>query len=170
MNVFMSRMIAAARLDGDTYENVEARSEESRAAIAVVLLASVAAALGIGVRDATGIIGMTLASLLTWTIWVVLTYFIGTRIFPSRDTRSTLGEVFRTTGFSAAPGILRAFGAIPVIGGLVFGAATVWMLFAFVVAVRHALDFTSWGRAFAVCLLTWLIHSMLFFAFVVAAI
>jgi hypothetical protein len=40
------------------------------------------------------------------------------------------------------------------------------MLLTFVVAVRQALDYASSARALAVCLLGWLIHGVLFFAFV----
>jgi hypothetical protein len=33
--------------------------------------------------------------------------------------------------------------------------AWIWMLLAFVIAVRQALDYTGTGRAFAVCLIGW---------------
>jgi hypothetical protein len=170
MNALFSQMVGAARLDGDTYETVEARSQDSRRALCVVLLASVAAAIGSGVTDLASILGITVAALLTWMLWVFLTYIVGTRLLSVPETRTSFGELFRTTGFSASPGILRALGVVPVIGWPIFMASTVWMLFAFVVAVRHALDFSSSRRAFAVCLLTWLIHGVVFFAFVLTAI
>ncbi len=44
------------------------------------------------------------------------------------------------------------------------------MLFAFVVAFRQALDCAGSPRALLVCILGWLIHGILFFAFVVTAI
>jgi len=44
------------------------------------------------------------------------------------------------------------------------------MLFTFVVAVRQALDYSSTGRALAVCLLGWIIHGVLFFGFVLVAL
>jgi hypothetical protein len=49
-------------------------------------------------------------------------------------------------------------------------AATIWMLFSFVVAVRQALDYTNTGSALAVCILGWLIHGALFFGFVMVAV
>jgi hypothetical protein len=170
MKGLVGQMIGAARLDGNTYERVEARSQDNRRALYVVLLASVAAAIGSGVTDIASIFGITLAALLTWMLWVFLTYVVGTRLLASSETHTTFGELLRTTGFSASPGILRALGAVPVIGWPIFMAATIWMLFAFVVAVRHALDFSSSPRAFAVCLLAWLIHGVVFFAFVLTAI
>jgi len=48
--------------------------------------------------------------------------------------------------------------------------ATFWMLLSFVVAVRQALDYSSTGRAFLVCLLGWLIQGILFFGFIAVAL
>ena len=81
-----------------------------------------------------------------------------------------IGEVLRTTGFSASPGILRAFAVIPSIALPVYIGITFWMLVAFVVAIRQALDFTSLPRAFAVCFLGWLIYAVLFLGFVRVAL
>ena len=40
----------------------------------------------------------------------------------------------------------------------VFLVAGVWMLAAFVVAVRQALDYSSTGRAVGVCLIGWFVN------------
>jgi hypothetical protein len=89
---------------------------------------------------------------------------------PGKATKADFGQVMRTTGFSAAPGVFRVLGAIPVIGWFLFLIVTVWMLMSFVVAVRQALDYQTTGRAFAVCLLGWIIHAILFFGFVMVAV
>jgi hypothetical protein len=57
-----------------------------------------------------------------------------------------------------------------VIGWALVLAATIWMLFSFVVAVRQALDYSSTGSALIVCILGWLIHGVLFFGFVMVAL
>ena len=170
MNNVISSMIGAARLDAQTYERVEADPAKTVAAVFVVVLASIAASIGIGVTDLGGLIGVTLGAMATWVVWVGLTYVIGTRILPETQTDATLGEILRTTGFSASPGILRIFGFLPTIGWAIFLGVTIWMLFAFVVAVRQALDYAGSRRALLVCVLGWLIHGILFFAFVVTAI
>ncbi len=170
MNNTIKSMIGAARLDAQTYERVEADPSTTAAAVFIVVVASVAAAIGIGVRDLSGLLGVTLGALATWMVWVGLTYVIGTRVFPEDQTHATIGEVLRTTGFSASPGILRILGFLPAVGWAIFLGVTVWMLFAFVVAVRQALDYAGSPRAVLVCLLGWLIHGILFFAFVVTAI
>jgi hypothetical protein len=164
------QMLGAARLNGTTYEDVEADPRSNWDAFVVVILTSVAAAVGSGVTTVLGVGAVTLAASLTWLVWALLTFVIGTTLLSVSETHATLGEMLRTTGFSAAPGILRVFGFLPVVGWPIFAISTVWMLLAFVVAVRHALDFTSSGRAFLVCFLGWLIHAVLFFGFVRSAI
>jgi hypothetical protein len=44
------------------------------------------------------------------------------------------------------------------------------MLFSFVAAIRQALDYGSYYRALAVCVLGWIIHGVLFFSFVIVAL
>lgn len=166
MNTLLRRMIGAARLDGKTYEEVEADSSSTMGAILVVLVASVAAAVGTGSTGLADIAGVTLAALLSWMVWIGLTLTIGKWVMPGPETQSNIGEVLRTTGYSAAPGVFRIFAFIPVFGLPIFLGVTVWMLFSFVVAIRHALDYASFNRALAVCLLGWLIHGLLFLAFV----
>jgi hypothetical protein len=170
MQTILGRIVGAARLDGTTYEGVEANPHTISGAVLVVLLSSVAAALGSGVTQPVEIAAVTLAAFVTWMVWVGLTYVIGTTVLTTPETHTTIGEVLRTTGFSAAPGILRVFGTIPVVGWPIFMGATIWMLFAFVVAIRHALDLKSAGRAFLVCFLGWLIHAIIFFGFVISAV
>ena len=170
MTTLLKRMIGAARLDAQVYEDVEANPATTGAAFFVVVAASVAASIGAGVSDVGGVIGVTLGAMATWMVWVGLTYVIGTRILPESSTDATIGQVLRTTGFSASPGILRIFGFMPVFGWLIFLTVTIWMLLSVVVAVRQALDYSGTGRAVAVCILGWVIHGLLFFAFVFTAI
>jgi hypothetical protein len=86
----------------------------------------------------------------------LVTYLIGTKMLPEPQTHADVGQLLRTTGFSASPGLLRALGVIPGIGTLAVGVASLWMLVAMVVAVRQALDYTSTLRAVGVCLIGWL--------------
>jgi Yip1 domain len=170
MSTLTNRLIGSARLDARSYEEVETDPYANVQAVGVVLLSSLAAAIGTGIRDFSTTLQLMMVALVSWIIWVLLTLFIGTKLFPERDTRADFSQVLRTTGFSASPGILRVFGVIPGIGWIVFSLATIWMLFTFVVAVRQALDYTSTGRALVVCLLGWIIYGVLFFGFVRTAL
>jgi hypothetical protein len=78
-------------------------------------------------------------------------------VLPATQTRADVGELLRTLGFAASPGLLRVLGATPVLGLSLYVAASLWMLVAMIVAVRQALDYTSTARAIAVCVLGWML-------------
>ena len=159
MNILWDRMLRAAKLDAQLYEEVEADTTATRSAAIVVVLSAVAA--GIGNPFARGLgdmlIGVVLA-LIAWYVWAFLTYYIGTRFLPEPDTKADHGELLRTLGFAAAPGILRIGGVIPGLGALFVLAGSIWMLVAAVIAVRQALDYESSLRAIAVCALGWIAY------------
>jgi len=158
MSTFAERMIGAATLDVHTYEEVEADTTATTQAMVVVVLSSIAQ--GIGFLTQGGVLGFVVGAvgaLIGWFIWAFLVYIIGTKVLPEPQTRSDLGELLRTTGFSASPGLLRVLGAIPLFGGLIILAVSIWMLVAMIIAVRQALDYQSTGRAVGVCLIGWFI-------------
>ena len=155
---FPMRLIGAMALDPITYEEVEADKSATGQAFLVVLLSSLAA--GIGARGLGGgslqsVVFISGISLVAWAAWALVTWEIGHRLMPTSETRGDVGELLRTIGFSAAPGMLRVFGVVPGASVAAFAITAVWMLVAMVVAVRQALDYTSTARAVAVCLLGW---------------
>lgn len=163
MNNFLDRMVRAAKLDINLYEEVEADRGSMRQAMGVVVLSSIAA--GIGSYATGGLSGVfmgTIAALVGWYIWAFLTYFIGTKFLPEPQTSADLGELLRTIGFSSSPGLIRILGIIPGLGGVVFFVASIWMLVAMVIAVRQALDYESTIRAVGVCVVGWIIQTIIF--------
>lgn len=160
MSSFARRVLGAARLDPGIYEEVEADRTATGQAAAIVVFASIAAgigSLGLNVQSAGGVFAATIGGFIGWVAWAVLTYVIGTRWLPGAQTRSTVGELLRTVGFAAAPGLLRILGVLPFLGVPLYALASIWMLVAMVVAVRQALDYTSTGRAVAVCVAGWVL-------------
>lgn len=158
MNILVSRMIRAAKLEVGLYEEVEADQGALGQAMAVVVLSAVAAGIGqIGETKLLGLVVGAVWALVGWYVWAYLTYFIGTRFLPEPQTECTQGQLLRTTGFSSSPGVLRIFGFIPVLGGLISLIALIWMLVAMIIAVRQALDYKSTARAVGVCLIGWVV-------------
>lgn len=156
------RMLRAAKLDIELYEEVEHDEGALGQATTVVVLSAVAAGIGsLGSGGVSGLVIGTLAALLGWYVWAFLTYFIGTRLLPEPQTRADHGELLRTIGFSSAPGLIRVAGIIPGLGAIVFMVAGVWMLVAMVIAVRQALDYTSTWRAIAVCAIGWVVQALM---------
>jgi hypothetical protein len=154
---FVERMIGAARLNTNTYEEVEADRGATGQALGVVVLASVASGIGMG-QGLRGLVIGTVLSLIGWAIWAWLIYFIGTRWLPEPDTNADAGQLLRTVGFATSPGVLRVLGIVPLLGELVFVVTAIWTLIAMVVAVRQALDYRSTGRAVGVCIIGWLVQ------------
>jgi len=157
---FVMRLIGALALDPVTYEEVEADRSSTGQAILVVVLSSVGAgvgARGLGSGSVPSVVFISALSIMAWAAWALLTYQIGARLMPEPGTRADVGELMRTIGFSAAPGMLRIFGIVPGAAIAAFAITAVWMLAAMIVAVRQALDYTSTARAVAVCGLGWVL-------------
>jgi hypothetical protein len=152
-------MIGAARLNVSIYEDVEGDTSATGQALVVVIVSSVAAGVGFVARgNLSTLIIHSIAALLTWFTWSLLTYFIGTKLLPEAQTRSNVGELLRTTGFSSSPGVLHILGVVPVLGRFVWPVVSIWMLVTMVIAVRQALDYKSTGRALGVCFIGWIIY------------
>jgi hypothetical protein len=157
-NSFLQRLIGAMALDSAIYEEVEADVGATMQAFVVVILSSLAAGVGaIGISPASlaNIGFISIVAVLMWAAWALLTFEIGAHLLPEPQTRVDVGELLRTIGFAATPGLLRIFGIIPQVTVAAFVISWVWMLLAMIVAVRQALDYTSTARAVTVCVIGW---------------
>ena len=159
MNPFIDRMIRAAKLDANLYEEVEADESAMGQAMGVVILSSLAAGIGnYFVTGFSGLIWATISALVGWFAWAYLVYFIGVKFLPEPQTSSNPGELLRTVGFSSSPGIIRVLGVIPFLNWVLNFVASIWMLVAMVIAVRQALDYKGTGRAILVCVIGWIVY------------
>lgn len=162
MSNLWDRIVRAAKLEVNLYEEVEADQDALGQAMVVVVLSSIAA--GIGSIERIGVSGIligTIFALIGWYAWAYLTYLIGTKLLPEPRTSADHGELLRTIGFSSSPGLIRILGIVPGMAGIVFSVATIWMLIAMVVAVRQALDYQSTFRAVAVCIIGWIVQALI---------
>jgi len=155
---FLKRMWRAALLHADTYEEVEADRSSIGQATIVVLLASLASALGFFLRAQSGAFvlldtrplafQMMIVALEPLVIWIgasAFSYMTGATFFRGPDTETDFMEVLRTTGFAFTPACLAVLSFLPPgdLGLAILALARVWNLVATVVAVRQALDFTT---------------------------
>lgn len=157
----LERMMGAARLNVHTFEEVENDQSATSQAMLVVIIVSIAAAIGgllaFGGNPVTGLIFGVIRGLLGWALWALVTYFVGTTIFKTEATHANWGQVARGTGFAQTPGVLQIFAFIPFLGGLIALAASIWQLVAMVIAVRQALDYESTWRAIGVVVVGFII-------------
>jgi hypothetical protein len=165
-----SRMIRAARLDINLYEEVEHESQATGQAFIVVLLVALATGIGTGLSYAIDgevtypfirglLIGLG-TGIGGWLLWSLFAYWLGTTLFRGPETEATYGQLLRTLGFANTPGLLRVFAFIPVLGGIIAFVGSVWSLVAGVIAVRQALDFSTW-RAIGTCIVGWILYVLL---------
>ena len=165
---FVSKLVRAARLDTNLYNEVKADSKASLPAFLIVVLVSLAISIGIGIAgwftmagawSIWGMLACLIGSVIVWFVWSFLAYFLGTRIFRSPETSVSMGTLLRTIGFSGSPGMLGILVFVPVVGGIILLGVSIWALAAGVVAIKCSLSFTT-GRAIATCLVSWLICAL----------
>lgn len=162
MQSYIDRIVRAAKLDVNLYEEVEADKGAMVQAMGVVVLSSIAAGIGsIGTIGAKGIIIGAVTALIAWYVWAYITYFVGAKILPESQTKADHGELLRTIGFSSSPGLIRVLAIIPGLTGIIFMITSIWMLIAMVIAVRQALDYQSTLRAIGVCIIGWVIQAII---------
>ena len=152
---FVRRVVCASLLHADTYEEVEA----DRTAIWQATLIVSAASLSIGVGSfsnggVSGIAWTAVVMFMSWILWACVSCAIGVGLLATPETESDPGELLRTIGFSASPGLLGILGLIPGANPWVLIVIVCWMMATLVVAIRQALDYCSTWRAILVCALT----------------
>ena len=148
------RMIGAAKLSTETFEEVEADSSATIQAMLVVVLVAVATGIGsLGTGGPLGLMLGIIVGLAGWALWAWLTFFIGTKLLATPGTDADWGQLARALGFAQSPGVFKVLGFIPVVGLTLFVVAAIWQLIAMIIAIRQALDYTSTWRAIGVALI-----------------
>lgn len=153
------RMIGAATLDVNTYEDVEHDETATSQAALVVAITAVTQAIGAAAGQGhagRNFIATVIVALISWWLGAGITYWVGTRLFGGT---ATWGEVARTIGFAQSPAVLAVLGIIPGLGRLVLFVVWVWVLVASVIAIRQALDFDT-GKAVLTALVGWLVSKL----------
>ena len=156
----LARMLGAARLDVDTYEDVEKDKGATLQAMIVVILVAISAGVG-GLLSAEGDLVRGLAfgairGVLSWAVWALVAWIVGTTILKTQETEADWGQLARGTGFAQTPGLLNVFVFVPVVGGVIVFLAFLWQLVCMVVAVRQSLDYTSTRRAIFVIIIAFI--------------
>ena len=164
---FGERVVGALKLSAATFEDVEHDATATGQAAVVVLLASVATA--IGWSSAGGqfaIVRSVIGALVGWGLSAALIWLIGTKMLPAANTNADLGQILRACGFAQAAGMLHVVAILPLIGWfLSIFVIGIWVLIANVIAVRQALDYEATPRALAVCAIAWVAQVVILMVF-----
>ncbi|MCH7999669.1 MAG: YIP1 family protein [Chloroflexi bacterium] len=157
----IDRMIRAARLDPQLYEEVEHDQSATGQAMLVVVLGAIAGGIGALSGGIAGLVVGVVASLVGWAVYAFIAYWVGTNIFKGPHTEATWGQLLRTLGFANSPRVLMILVVIPVVGIIVGLAVFIWLLFTTVIAIRQALDFDTW-RAIATAVVSLLAQVVIY--------
>ena len=166
MPPLIERMIRAAKLDAALYEEVEGNTSLLREAALIVVIVALASGIGALTGGFMGLVWGIVYALAGWALWAGIIYFVGTRLMATSETHADWGQVARGIGYAQAPGVLRVFGFIPVVGGLIVLAAFIWQIVAVVTATRQVLELGTTGRAVGVVVVAavpYIILTSLFF-------
>jgi hypothetical protein len=154
-------MVRASQLDTSLYEEVERDTTQTNNALIVVVISALASGIGSAIGAVSNpqagnavlaLVAGLVGAVVAWAVVTGFIYLIGTRLFGGT---ATWGEVMRTVGYANAPGVLNILGFIPVLGGLIRLAVSIWVIVTTVVAIRQALD-VSTGKAIVAGILGWI--------------
>ncbi len=157
----IDRMIRAARLEPQLYEEVEHDQSATGQAMLVVVLGAIAGGIGALSGGIAGLAVGVVASLVGWAVYAFIAYWVGTNIFKGPHTEATWGQLLRTLGFANSPRVLMILVVVPVVGIFVGLAVFIWLLFTTVIAIRQALDFDTW-RAIATAVVSLLAQVVIY--------
>lgn len=156
----LARMLGAARLNVATFEDVESDKGATIQAMMVVVLVSIAIGIGglvAGVNPIRDLVAGIIYGLVSWALWALGSFLVGTTILKTPQTHADWGELARTTGFAQTPGLLRVLLFVPAIGPVIVFAAFIWQVVAMTIAIRQALDYEKTLRAFGVVVIVFLV-------------
>lgn len=157
----IGRMLGAARLNAETYEEVEHDSGATIQALLVIILVSIASFVGQllagdDMNVVAALINGIVWGIIGWALWALFTWLIGSTLLKTEQTEADWGQLARCTGFAQTPRILNVFLFIPILGPILVLVGLVWTIIAMIVAVRQSLDYTSTWRAFFVIVLAFI--------------
>jgi hypothetical protein len=145
-------------LEDRVYEEVASDPRSLAQSLLLVVLSSLSAGVGGSGGRSENILPVAITFLIAWAFSVIVIYFIGTKVFPGGMTSKRFLPLLRTTGFATSPGIVRLLGFPPATSAIVAVGATLWMLGAMVIAVRHTFQYQSVSQAVQVCVVGWIVY------------
>jgi hypothetical protein len=146
LNLMFKRIMRAALLDREFYKEAEADTSLNQEALIIVVIVSVASAIGsfiVGLfagRPGAAFLALIVNAAIgvgNYYLWAYVTHYIGTNLF---DGDADPGELLRVLGYASGPRLLGLLIFIPCIGPVIALAGAIWSLVTGFYGVREALD------------------------------
>ena len=146
MNRIVDRSIGVAKLVQRTYREIAVDPGATREAAIVVVIVAIAGGIGGAANGFGGIVVGVIGAFVSWLLFTVVAWFFGSQLFGNPTTNANRESLLRTIGYAQAPGILAIVGFIPILGGLIAFAGSIWVIVASVFAIRQVFGMST-GRA-----------------------
>ena len=160
---FFKKMLRASLLRSELYKEVGRDKGSIRGVVLVILICGICDGIGfIGIRGAEVILPAILSRYIGWFLLCAVIYLVGVKMF---EHTSDMGEIMRVTGFANSPGVLAVLGIIPVAGNFIRAVSFLWMIAAYIVAVRQSLD-CSTARSIFIVIQGFIIFLIVYILFV----
>jgi hypothetical protein len=155
---FGDRVVGAMKLDPHAFEDVEADTTAIGQSVGVSPCRRRCRHRQYLLRRADRDCQRGLMSVISFLIWSLIIWLVGTKLMPEPATKADYPETFRVLGFAAAPGLASVITIIPILGWLLMLVIWLWQIAAMVVAVRQVLDYSTTGKAIIVVLIGFVIN------------
>lgn len=158
MNLFVSRMIRAAKLDASLFEELLEDSSTQGQSVWVVAIFAMATGFGMFSRAGASAVNICLVTtFFAWYLWAFSIYFVSAYFLGESASRRDRKSIMRVLAFASAPGVLRLLGVMPPLTLIIYLATTVWILAASIIGIKKALDIPHTGKIAVLCAGTWIL-------------
>ena len=145
---FVGRILGILKMDRQTYKRIAADPHALPQAAGIVVAAAIANGIAQNREGGLGFLGGFLAGVIGWVVINAVVTWLG-RMVAEPGAEFSFQSALRLLGYAQAPMVLLALAPLPGVGGIIDLAASVWALFAYVIAVQ-VLAQVSAGKAFLI--------------------
>ena len=157
MQALFQRMLRAARMDAQLFEEIVSDPTLQGQSVWVVAIFAMATAFGtFTLISGTAVNIGLLTTMIGWYIWAFSVFYIGTRILKGDSAPPDRKTIMRVMAFACAPGIFRLLGLIPKTTTLVFIVTSLWMLATAVFGLKKVFPQRSTFKISVVTVVTWI--------------
>ena len=156
----VSRAINAALFNRRTFHEIQEDPGTTSQVRWLVVVAAIAAVIG-SIKDPSEAIINGVLVVTGWLIYAHVAWFLRSFLFDSIHSEASRPEMLRVVGIAYGPSLLRVFGIIPVVGGIIWAVVTIWMLVAIVFGLKTTLAYENYWPPVGIIVLGAVVNSIL---------
>ena len=155
-----SRVVNAALLDRQTFRDVKTDPAATGQVYVLVAVAAIASAIGT-IDDPGDVVSNAFLVVGGWFIYSHVAWFMRSYLFDTVHAEAARPDLLRVVGIAYGPALLRVFGIVPQIGGVIWLLSTIWLLVAIVVGLKTTLAFENYWPAVGIVVVGMILNGLL---------